>query len=62
MDIGLKGKNVIVTGGSKGIGREVCAIFLAEGANVEMCARNAQEIEATVGGAFLARIHSGYLG
>ena len=49
MDIGLTGKNVIVTGGSKGIGREVCAIFLAVGANVEMCARNAQEIEATVG-------------
>jgi 3-oxoacyl-[acyl-carrier protein] reductase len=48
MDYGLSGKNVIVTGGSKGIGREVCAIFLAEGANVEMCARNVEEIEATI--------------
>ena len=48
MDIGLTGKNVLVTGGSKGIGREVCAIFLAEGANVEMCARNAEEIAASV--------------
>jgi 3-oxoacyl-[acyl-carrier protein] reductase len=48
MDTGLKGKNIIVTGGSKGIGREVCAIFLAEGANVEMCARNVEDIDATV--------------
>jgi len=48
MELGLTGKNVIVTGGSKGIGREICRVFLAEGANVSLCARNAEQIEATV--------------
>ena len=48
MDTGLQGKKVIVTGGSKGIGREICRTFLAEGASVEMCARNVEEIDATV--------------
>jgi 3-oxoacyl-[acyl-carrier protein] reductase len=34
MDLGLKGRRVLVTGGSRGIGRE-CALSLArEGANV----------------------------
>ena len=48
MELGLTGKNVLVTGGSKGIGREICRVFLAEGANVSLCARNAEPIEATV--------------
>jgi len=33
MDLSLSGKNVILTGGSKGIGREICHAFLCEGAN-----------------------------
>lgn len=48
MDLGLKGKRVAVTGGSKGIGRAVAAGFAAEGANVSICARNAEEVAATV--------------
>ena len=48
MDLGLKGKRVAVTGGSKGIGRAVADGFAAEGANVSICARNAQEVTATV--------------
>ena len=48
MDLGLKGLNVIVTGGSKGIGRRAADIFAAEGANVSVCARNAGEVEQTV--------------
>jgi 3-oxoacyl-[acyl-carrier protein] reductase len=48
MDLGLKGLNAIVTGGSKGIGRRCADIFAAEGANVAICARNAAEVEETV--------------
>lgn len=48
MDLGLTGKHVLVTGGSRGIGREICRAFLAEGAKVSFCARNSEQIEATV--------------
>lgn len=48
MDLGLKGLNVLVTGGTKGIGRRAADIFAAEGANVSVCARSAGEIEQTV--------------
>ena len=48
MDLGLKGKRAIVTGGSKGIGRRCADIFADEGAHVAICARNPAEVEATV--------------
>ena len=48
MDLGLKGKRAIVTGGSKGIGRRCADIFADEGAHVAICARNAGEVEAMV--------------
>lgn len=48
MDLGLKGLNAIVTGGSKGIGRSVAAILADEGANVAICARNAGEVAGAV--------------
>jgi 3-oxoacyl-[acyl-carrier protein] reductase len=46
MDLGLKGKNVIVTGGSRGIGLATALAFAAEGANVAICARNPETLEA----------------
>ena len=39
----FEGRSVIVTGGSKGVGRGVAEAFLAEGAHVVICGRNEPE-------------------
>lgn len=46
MDLGLRGKLVVVTGGSVGIGLAVARGFAAEGANVLLAARGAERAEA----------------
>ncbi len=48
MDLGLKGLNALVTGGTKGIGRRAADIFAQEGANVSVCARNKAEVDDAV--------------
>ena len=48
MQISFKGKNLIVAGGSRGIGRSIALGFAAAGANVSICARGAEGVEKTV--------------
>ena len=47
MDLRLKGQNVLVTGGSKGIGAACAKIFLQEGCNVTIVSRDAAKLDAT---------------
>lgn len=48
MDLGLSGKNVLVTGGSMGIGKACALQFAAEGANLSLTARNSATLNQTV--------------
>jgi 3-oxoacyl-[acyl-carrier protein] reductase len=48
VDLELRGKSVIVTGASKGIGRAIAYAFLREGANVALSARTQAELDRAV--------------
>jgi len=45
MDLGLKGRSCIVTGASRGIGRETARLLCAEGASVLLVGRSEERLE-----------------
>ena len=48
MDLGIAGKSVFFTGGSKGMGREAAAMLAAEGCKVAIVARTKHDIDEAV--------------
>jgi 3-oxoacyl-[acyl-carrier protein] reductase len=49
MDLGIKGKNALVTGGSRGLGRAAALSLAGEGVNVAICGRTKGDLDETVG-------------
>ena len=46
MDLGLKDRKVLITGGSKGIGLACARAFIAEGAKVALVSRSQANLDA----------------
>jgi NAD(P)-dependent dehydrogenase (short-subunit alcohol dehydrogenase family) len=50
MDLGLRGKTALVTGGSKGIGLACAKALAAEGARIAICSRSRANVDAALAG------------
>src|ERR1700732_2302661 len=48
MDLGLSGRNAVVLGGTRGIGRAIAGTLAGEGAGVAVCARKSDQVVSTV--------------
>jgi 3-oxoacyl-[acyl-carrier protein] reductase len=59
MDLGLRGRGCVVTGASRGIGRETARLLCAEGANVLLVARSEERLQAAAEEAVAAGAEAG---
>ncbi len=50
MDLELRGKKVLITGGSKGIGLGCAQVFAAEGARIHLASRSEPDLKAAAAG------------
>ena len=48
MDLGLRGRAVLVSGATRGIGRAIAGVLAAEGADLLICSRSEADVETTV--------------
>lgn len=49
-EVDLRGKSVLITGGSRGLGLELAREFARQGARVAICARDAEELKSASNG------------
>ena len=48
MDLGLKGRVAVITGGSRGIGKAIARALAAEGVDLVLLARGKEQLDKTV--------------
>ncbi len=58
MDLGISGRVALVTGGSRGLGRQAALALAREGCKVGICARNADGLDAAVNELHGLHIHA----